>query len=82
MTRIKEWFAIAGIALFGFSLIFAVKSMQDVHTAQAHVMPTANVPVEYFNMEPMEISPAVLRAAELRSAPRCEPVSYVHEITP
>jgi len=81
MTAIKEWFAISGIALFVFSLIFAVKSMQDTHFAQARIIQGASVPVEYTDMDPMEFSPAVLRAAELRAAPRCESVSYVHEFT-
>ncbi len=81
MTAIKEWFAISGIALFVFSLIFAVKSMQDTHFAQARIIQGASVPVEYIDMEPTEFSPAARHAAELRAAPRCEPVSYVHEFT-
>ena len=81
MTVMKEWFALSGIALFVFSLIFAVKSMQDAYSAPAHAIHRANIPVEYIDMEPMEISPAARYAAELRAAPRCEPVSYVHKFT-
>ena len=81
MSVMKEWFAISGIALFVFSLIFAVKSVHDVHSAQAHAAHKASVPVQHINMEPMEFTPAAQYAAELRAAPRCEPVSYVHKFT-
>ena len=83
MTKLKEWVAISGIALFVFSLIFAVKSMQNITSVQAHAVTKKNstIPVQYIDMEPMEFSPAAQRAAELRAAPRCEPVSYVHKFT-
>jgi hypothetical protein len=79
-TPIKEWVAISGIALFVFSLIFAVKSVHGIHRAHADVIRTPSARVQYINMEPMEFTPAAQQAAELRNAPRCEPVSYVQTL--
>jgi hypothetical protein len=76
MNALKEGMAVMGIALFVFSLIFAVKSVHDVNVVYAHAVEESKIPVQYIDMEPMEFTPAALKAAELRAAPRCEQVSY------